>query len=268
MPYFLSQRKPTRKPSRKPTRRPTHHPTRHPTPSSQCYNDKHYRYHGEDWKDCFWVRDNNHCDRYDEGKHIGREFCRKSCDWCDYHSNTRRPTKKPTRRPTPSPHHNQNDDHWNSGSRSSSDSNDHSSGSSSGSGSGSRSRSGSRSKRSGDDSNDSNDYNSKSSKSKHGSDSDDSRHSDSNDSEDSGWKSRSKKTLALLNKNVDETSRKNESCSAHSQCDDLNLAGACCPTDTGVYLGCCDEHDDWYSLKWGSDEPDKKSHTKLHDEGW
>jgi hypothetical protein len=260
MPYFLSQRKPTRKPSRKPTRRPTHHPTRHPTPSSQCYNDKHYRYHGKDWKDCFWVRDNNHCDRYDEGKHIGREFCRKSCDWCDYH------TKKPTRRPTPSPHHNQNDDHWNSGSSSGSDSNDHSSGSSSDSGS--RSRSGSRSKRSGDDSNDSNDYNSKSSKSKHGSDSDDSRHSDSNDSEDSGWKSRSKKTLALLNKNVDETSRKNESCSAHSQCDDLNLAGACCPTDTGVYLGCCDEHDDWYSLKWGSDEPDKKSHTKLHDEGW
>merc|ERR1711879_1079480 len=28
-------------------------------------------------------------------------------------------------------------------------------------------------------------------------------------------------------------------CSAHEECASLGLAGTCCPTDTGMYLGCC-----------------------------
>jgi len=77
-----------------PWKKPSHHPTRHPTPSpshnqqhDKCTNDDDYWYHNEFGKDCNWVRDNHHCDRYDEGKYIGKELCRRSCNWCDHHDN-------------------------------------------------------------------------------------------------------------------------------------------------------------------------------------
>eukprot|EP00537_Pseudo-nitzschia_pungens_P014295 CAMPEP_0172383816 /NCGR_PEP_ID=MMETSP1061-20121228/1626_1 /TAXON_ID=37318 /ORGANISM="Pseudo-nitzschia pungens, Strain cf. pungens" /LENGTH=551 /DNA_ID=CAMNT_0013112179 /DNA_START=144 /DNA_END=1799 /DNA_ORIENTATION=- len=86
----------TPKPTLRPTRKPTRYPTNHPTVDPNCFDDEDYGYGGTFWKDCKWVARNNRCNSYDEGIHIGKNKCRKSCGYCHY-------TKKPTRSPTSSP---------------------------------------------------------------------------------------------------------------------------------------------------------------------
>merc|ERR1712194_417459 len=84
----------------------------------------------------------------------------------------------------------------------------------------------------------------------------------------------------------DENNKASSSCLVHSKCVALNLLGDCCPTDSsGIYLDCCNNHsnnndeeddedkdedennssnnnrniaDNWFSLQYGSDEPEKK----------
>ena len=75
---------PTRKPpTRQPTRKPTRKPTNKPKPT--CYDDHNYRCHGDHYKDCNWIRDNHKCNEHDNGKHIGKTYCKRSCDYCDYY---------------------------------------------------------------------------------------------------------------------------------------------------------------------------------------
>lgn len=38
-----------------------------------------------------------------------------------------------------------------------------------------------------------------------------------------------------------ETSSVNQSCSSNTACAALDLVGSCCPTESGVRLGCCDD---------------------------
>merc|ERR1712194_806054 len=102
-----------------------------------------------------------------------------------------------------------------------------------------------------------------------------------------------------LNDNDNEENNKSSSasCLVNPKCVALNLLGDCCPTDSsGIYLDCCNNHsnnndeeddkdkdedennssnnnnrniaDNWFSLQYGSDEPEKKSYTQNHNEGW
>eukprot|EP00536_Pseudo-nitzschia_multiseries_P001218 jgi/Psemu1/321974/estExt_fgenesh1_pg.C_150016 len=127
-------RNPTPHPTRKPTRKPTGHPgpspTRHPTPHptyGNCFDDEHYHITGFSWKDCKWVAANNRCNSYDQGVHIGKNKCRKTCGYCHItdppsssptaspsrwfhfpHDPTTKPptpTRKPTPQPTSAPTH-------------------------------------------------------------------------------------------------------------------------------------------------------------------
>lgn len=71
-------------------------PTQKPTSNhNSCRDNSEYRYYGDEWKDCKWIYVNNRCHTVRDGKHVGTEFCPKSCGHChDWHQPS--PTKKPT----------------------------------------------------------------------------------------------------------------------------------------------------------------------------
>jgi len=100
---------PTPEPTHKPVYYPdpTHEPTPLPT-YSYCKDDNDFRYWGDDWKDCHWVLEYGKCESSADGKHVGKEYCPKSCGYCDEYHPTPSPVKKPTHAPTPAPVYCQN----------------------------------------------------------------------------------------------------------------------------------------------------------------
>jgi hypothetical protein len=55
-------------------------------------------------------------------------------------------------------------------------------------------------------------------------------------------------------------------CSANPACASLGLAGECCPTSSGVQLGCCDQADDDDEDDYDDDEDDADDHNDVMDD--
>ena len=61
-------------------------------------------------QDCKWISENNRCHNVRDNKHVGKEFCPKSCGYCDIWHEPWQPS--PTRKPTPGSCHNSVDPNY------------------------------------------------------------------------------------------------------------------------------------------------------------